>query len=113
MRKRMRLAPAPPTRMLDAPPPPPPPGLPARPGDLPGDLADVGADVAVVGWLPAAGARLDRLAQTRDLAAEVVDVELAVDVVPAEGEQAGERVAVRGVAAVADVQRAGRVGRDE
>ena len=48
-----------------------------------------------------------------DLATGVVDVVLALDLVPDCLEQADERVAVGGVAAAADVERAGRVGRDE
>ena len=55
----------------------------------------------------------DRLAELAHLRAGVVDVELALDLVAVEGEQARERVAVGGVARVADVHRPGRVGRDE
>ena len=61
--------------------------------------------------LPVAGG--ERLAEAGHLGAVVVDVELAGDVVADEGEDAAERVAVRRVARVADVQRTGRVDADE
>jgi hypothetical protein len=83
-----------------------------------GDVLDV---VAVVGRLgplgvarlEAAGARLHRGRQGGDLDAGVVVVELAGDLVALGFEQRGHGIAQRGLAAVADVQRAGRVGRDE
>ena len=81
--------------------------------DLRGELADVGALVAVRGRLLAAGARADRLAEAPGLGAVVVDVELAVDAMSHEREEPRERVAVGGVARAADVHRAGRVRADE
>jgi hypothetical protein len=84
-------------------------------------FGDVGDVVAVVGRLRpfgvarlvAAQARLHRVGQGLDLHAGVVVVELAGDVVALRHEQRGQRVAQRRLAAVAYVQRAGRVGRDE
>ena len=58
-------------------------------------------------------ARLHRVGEGGDLHAGVVVVELAGHVVALRFEQRGQGVAQRGLAAVADVQRAGRVGRDE
>ncbi|MPM98877.1 hypothetical protein SDC9_146067 [bioreactor metagenome] len=54
-----------------------------------------------------------RQAEDVHLPAGVIDVVLAGDVPAGEGQQARQRGAVGGAAAVADVQRAGRVGRDE
>ncbi len=48
-----------------------------------------------------------------DLHARVVVVKLAAHVPAARGEQARDAIADRGVAAVADMQRTGRIGRDE
>src|SRR5690606_36600754 len=93
--------------------------------DLHGVAAAVGVGhvldvVAVVGLrrplrvarLEPAQARLHRARQVLDLHAGVVVVELALDL-PAVGvEHAGDAVADRRGAAVAHVQRAGRVGRD-
>ena len=61
----------------------------------------------------AARAGLHRGAEELRLRAVVVDVELAMDVVPAEGQQARDGVAVGRVARAADVDRTGRVGADE
>ena len=75
--------------------------------------ADVLAVVAAVGHRLAERERTHRLAELDDLAAVVVDVVLARDVVAAQLEDPGQRVAVRRLARVPDVQRPGRVGRDE
>ena len=83
------------------------------PFDLARQVRDVVAAVAVLGHLLAARPRQDRLAQLAHLAAVVVDVELARDLMAVEGQQAGQRVAVRRVARVPHVHRAGRVGGDE
>ena len=77
------------------------------------ELGHVVALVAVLGHRLAARQRLHRLAELAHLRAGVVDVELALDVVAVEREHARERVAVGGVAGVADVHRPGRVGGDE
>ena len=82
-------------------------------GDLLGQLGDVLAAVAVLGGLAAGHAGGDREREALDLAAAVVDVVLALDLVADRLEQADEGVAVGGVAAAADVQRPGRVGGDE
>ena len=63
--------------------------------------------------LDAARARLHRQREVLDLHAGVVVVELAADLVALRLQQRGERVAERRLPAVADVQRAGRIGRDE
>src|SRR5690606_29175609 len=82
-----------------------------------GDVGDVVAAVALLGpagvvGRQALGARLHRAGEVLDLHAGVVVVELAAHV-PAVGvERAGDAVADDRRAAVADVQRAGRVGRD-
>ena len=47
------------------------------------------------------------------LAAGVIDVILARHIPAGKGQQAGQRRAIGGTATVADVQRAGRIGRDE
>ena len=60
-----------------------------------------------------ARARLHRERELLDLRAGVVVVELARDLVALRLEQRRDRVAERRLAAVADVQRAGRIGRDE
>ena len=74
---------------------------------------DVVAAVAVLGRLLAAHAGGDRGGEALDLTAGVVDVELALHLVPDRLEQADQRIAVGGVATAADVQRPGRVGGDE
>ena len=84
-----------------------------RARDLPGQLSDVLALVAVLGRLLAARASHDRRAEAGDLPAGVVEVVLALDRVALEAEQATQRVAVGGVAAGGGGQRAGRVGGDE
>src|SRR5690606_17190989 len=81
------------------------------------DLADVVAVVGlgrpgVVARLQAHGARLGGARQVVDLYAGVVVVELAHDGPAVGREHARDAVADRRGAAVADVQRAGRVGRD-
>ena len=76
-------------------------------------LDDVLAPVAVLGRLLARHAGGDRVGEAVDLGAGVVDVVLALDLVADRLQQAHQRVAVGGVAAAADVQRAGRVGGDE
>ena len=82
-------------------------------GDLLGQVGDVLAAVAVLGRLPAGHPGRDREREALDLAAGVVDVVLAPDLVADRLEQPHQGVAVGGVAAAADVQRAGRVGGDE
>ena len=57
--------------------------------------------------------RLDAGPELLDLVAGVVEVVLALDLVAGGGEQVGQGVAHRRQAGVADVQGAGRVGRDE
>ena len=86
--------------------------------ELGGQVGDVGALVAVGRRLgrPAQQAQVGRLdagPELVDLAAGVVEVVLALDLVAGGGEQVGQGVAGRGEAGVADVQRPGRVGRDE
>ncbi len=76
-------------------------------------LLDVGPPVAILGNRLAPGESHHRLAELAHLRAGVIDVELARHVVTPKFEHAGERIAVGGVAGVADVHRSGRVGRDE
>ena len=71
-----------------------------RAGDLPGQLGDVLALVAVLGRLLAARAGHDRRAEPGDLPARVVEVVLALDLVALEAEQPQQGVAVGGVAPV-------------
>ncbi len=91
----------------------------AAPGDEGArDLLDVFAAVAVLGpaglaRLHAARARLHREREVVDLRAGVVVVELARDRVALRFEERGERIAERGLATMAHVQRAGGVRRDE
>ena len=61
----------------------------------------------------AASTRFDRRAEDGDLLADVVHVELALDVVPGERQQPCDRIAVRGVARRRDRQRPGRIRRHE
>ena len=70
-----------------------------------GDVADVLAQRLAV-------AQVDRAGERVDLRAGVVDVIFAGDFKAARFEQAGERVADHRAAAMAHVQRPGRVGRD-
>src|SRR5699024_4321631 len=72
----------------------------------------VGRPVGVVG-LQSPCARLHRHGQVGNLRAGVVVVVLALDAPSAGGKQTRHAVAQGGVATVADVQRAGGVGRDE
>src|SRR4029453_8120995 len=86
--------------------------------ELDGQVGDVVALVAVGRRLgrPAQQAQVRRLDAGPEpvvLAAGVVDVVLALDLVPGDGEQVGQGVAGRGQAGVADVEGPGRVGRDE
>src|SRR5690606_4243181 len=88
-----------------------------RPG-LAGEVADVVAVVAVFGErhvvaLELEPADLEGLTQPLHLGARVVDVELAGDVVSGPLQETGDSVAQRGAAAVGDVERPRRVGRDE
>jgi hypothetical protein len=86
--------------------------------EIVGNVLDV---LAVVGGfgplgvtgLEAFGAQLGAVGQRGDLHAGVVVIELAVHLPALRGEQVADRVAQSGLAPVADVQRAGRVGRDE
>ena len=88
-------------------------------GDVVGPVvprAEVGdelAGIAVLGNGLAVLAGEHARAEAPHLAAGVVDVVLAGDLVPRALEEPGERVAVGREPAVADVQRPGRVGRDE
>ncbi len=70
-----------------------------------GDLADRLAERLAV-------AQIGRARQRIDLSAGVVDVIFAGDGEAGEGEQIGERVAEHGAAAMADMHRPGRIGRD-
>ena len=76
------------------------------------DLREVLARVAVLGRLLAPPPGLDGLAEELDLATDVVEVVLALDLVARELEQPRDGVAVRAVPRRADGQRAGRVRRD-
>ncbi len=81
-------------------------------------LAQVVAGVAVLGNVGSHPVRLQqarvrRPRQGRDLLARVVDVILARDVEAGERHQTRHRVAEHRAAAMADVQRAGRIGADE
>jgi hypothetical protein len=78
-----------------------------------GEALDEPAGVAVVGQRRPGPAGQDRLAQPVDLAAGVVDVELAGDGVAGAFEDAGQGVAVGGEPPVPDVDRPGGVGRHE
>ena len=73
------------------------------------EAGDVVAVIAVVGHRLAQRQRANGLGQPHDLAAVVVDVVLARDGVAAEGEDAGERVTVGGLAGVPDVERSRRI----
>ena len=77
-----------------------------------GEVVDVRTPIAVLRWLLAAPHRLDRRPEPLHLRARVVVVVLALDLVPGEREQAGERVAVGAVASRRDRNRAGRVRGD-
>ena len=77
-----------------------------------GEVVDVCTPIAVLGRLLPAPHRLDRRPESLHLRARVVVVVLALDLVPGEREQAGERVAVGAVASRRDGNRAGRVRRD-
>ena len=57
-------------------------------------------------------AQMERARERIDLGAGVVDVVFAVDGEPGLGQQRRQRVADHGAAAVADMQRPGRIGRD-
>ena len=70
-----------------------------------GDLADILAERLAVAQVRRAGEHVD-------LAAGIVDIIFAGDAVPRIFEQAGQRVADHGAAAMAHMHRAGRVGRD-
>ena len=76
------------------------------------EVVDVRAAVTVLRRLLAAPHRVDRGAEPIHLAARVVVVVLALHRVAGELEQARDRVAVRTVSPVRDVERPGRVGRD-
>ena len=82
------------------------------------ELADVFAAVAVLGELARfaedlAGARTHRYGEIPDLLPGVVVVELARDVAALPLEQVRDGVAERRLPAVTDVERSGRIGRDE
>ena len=78
-----------------------------------GELADVLAVVAVLGWFLAMGTGHEGRTELVHLGTAVVDVELAGDGCPRGFEHPGDRVADGGPAGVAEVQRAGGVGADE
>ena len=77
------------------------------------EVQDVVAVVPVIGHRLATPDRGDRRAEIRDLAARVVEVVLARDLLAARLEHPAEQVADERAAGVADVERAGRVGRHE
>ncbi len=79
---------------------------------LGGDLRDVGAVVAVLGWLLARANRVDRGAEPVHLGARVVVVVLALDVVAGELEEPRDAVAERAVPGRCDGDRARRVRGD-
>ena len=86
--------------------------------DVPCEVHDVVTVVAVLRHLRLAPQELQvpglhRGAEPVHLPAGVVEVVLALDPPPGRLEEAGERIAERRVAGVADMQRAGRVRRDE
>ena len=78
-----------------------------------GDVLDVGAVIAGLRRGASVGGVHDRLAEALHLHAAVVDVELAGHDGALRGQHPGDRVADRGPAGVAQVDRTGRVGRDE
>jgi hypothetical protein len=84
-----------------------------RARDARGELAHVGAVVAVLRRRLPSRAGRERLAEAADLAARVVDVVLALDGMPGEGEDPAQAVAVGGVARRGHGERARRVGADE
>src|SRR5207237_326953 len=73
------------------------------------ELGDVRPLIALLGRLFAPPPRRDRLAEEVDLAPDVVEIVLALDVVPREPEEARDGVSVRGVPSRPDRQRPGRV----
>ena len=81
--------------------------------DLRGDVGDVAARVAVFRGGLALGGGDQRVGEPVDLGAVVVEVVLAHHVGALRGEQPAQRVADGGPAGAADVDRPGRVGRDE
>ena len=78
-----------------------------------GELRDVVALVAVGRRALPPSPGIDRCVEQVDLRARVVDVELALDGVAGEIEEARDRVPVRGVPHRRDGERPGRVRRDE
>ena len=84
------------------------PGL-RREAELGCDLGDVRALIAVVGGLGSLGAGLQRRAEELDLAAGVVEVVLPADVMAGELEEAGQTVAIGGIAGRRDRDRPGWV----
>ena len=78
-----------------------------------GDVADVGAAVAVLRRRLALGRGQQRPGVPVDLGAVVVEVVLLADGRALRGQDPGQGVADRGPARAAQVQRPGRVGRDE
>ena len=80
---------------------------------LRGDVVDVAARVAVLGGGLAFGRGDQRAGEAVDLGAVVVEVVLAHHVGALRGQQPAQRVADGGPAGAADVDRPGRVGRDE
>ena len=78
-----------------------------------GDLADVFAVVAILGNLLPSGQRQHRLAELLDLAARVVEVVLARDLLAGRLEDAAQQIADERAAGIANGQRAGRIGADE
>ena len=81
--------------------------------DLRGDVGDVAARVAVLRGGLALGGGDQRAGEPVDLGAVVVEVVLAHHVGALRGQQPAQRVADGGPAGAADVDRPGRVGRDE
>ncbi len=81
--------------------------------DLPGQVVDIGAPVAVLRDLRAPTDRDHGATEVAHLRPEVVEVVLARDLVAGGLQHAAEQVADEGAPRVADMERAGRVGRHE
>ncbi len=92
---------------------------PGRPGfsklalDFGHERPHILSPVAVLGDLLPTRQRPDRFAELEDLRAGVIDVELALDLVPVKSEHTRQSIAVGGVAGVPDVHWTGRIGRHE
>ncbi len=78
-----------------------------------GHVVDVVAVVAVLGDLAAFANGHDRCAEILHLAAEIVEVVLALDLMAGGRQDAAQEIAGEGAPSIADVERPGRVGRHE